>query len=616
MIVRSKLKAAGVFEMEFLSHTPEEQPRGMVTWVVFMVSVLALSMIVAGLAAQVQGPTFSKDVAPILFKNCAKCHREGQIASAVPLLTYEAARFRADKIKRRVKAREMPPWPADPAKSLRFRNDARLSQKDINTIVAWVRGGAPKGDDADLPAIPKSEEGWMHPEGLKPDLVISLPGDVHVPAQGEIPYISLLVKVPLSEDRWIAASQTRPSNPAVVHHMALTEVALPDGLSPADLDQAARQMGIANGLFAARPAVTTPSIPDQIDMLGIYTPGSTVEVYGDGSAKLLRGGKNMYLDFNIHYEADGKPDTDRSSIAFWFQPGPPEHQLFRVNGAGETILANGKELLTDTKGTKAEGTNVVIPPIPPFAAHYELVGVTGYPQAVTIYQFQPHAHHRGKDFTYSVVYPDGHDQTLLSVPQYDHRWQMAYELETPLKLPAGSKIVVTAHYDNSKMNMHNPGPEKQVYFRDQNQSWDEMFTPFIQYSIDSQDTSEPPAMAPGQSQDEKASTSGQRRSTDNKSLQTGEVVGCLVAAPSGNWLLTKASQPAVSDAQATTSTALKAAEAKPLGNQRYQLLGVKVFNPSRRQGEKVAVKGILIEDANGIRINVTSLQSVATNCAQ
>jgi mono/diheme cytochrome c family protein len=586
--------------------------RGMVVLILFVEFCITIE----GSAAGDRVPTFTRDVAPILFKNCLRCHSSEGIASSVPLTSYDAVRPRAVKIQQKVITREMPPWPADPAKSLRFRNDARLSQKDINTIVAWVRGGAPKGDDADLPAIPKSEEGWMHPQGLKPDLVISLPGDVHVPARGEIPYVSLLVKVPLSEDRWITASQTRPSNAAVVHHMALTEVALPDGLSPADLDQAARQMGIANGLFAARPAVTTPSMPDQIDMLGIYTPGSTVEVYGDGSAKLLRGGKNMYLDFNIHYEADGRPDTDRSSIAFWFQPGPPDHQLFRVNGAGETVLANGKELLTDARGTKAEGTNVVIPAIPPFAEHYELVGVTGYPKAVTIYQFQPHAHHRGKDFTYSVVYPNGREQTLLSVPKYDHRWQIAYELETPLKLPAGSKIVVTAHYDNSKMNMHNPGPEKQVYFRDQNQSWDEMFTPFIQYSIDSQNPAELPTKSASQSQHEKTSTSVQQRSTDKGSLQTGEVVGCLVAAPSGNWLVTKASQPVVSDAQATTSIALKVAEEKPLGNQRYQLLGVRVFNPSRRQGEKVAVKGILIEDANGIRINVTSLQSVATNCAQ
>lgn len=222
-------------------------------------------------------------------------------------------------------------------------------------------------------------------------------------------------------------------------------------------------------------------------MLGMYTPGTTFEMYENDAAKLLKCGKNMYLNFNIHYQTTGKPETDRSMIAFWFQPGPTKHQLFRVRGAGETIIANGKEFLTDTPGTKAEGTRVAIPPIPPYADNYEVIGVTGYTEPVTIYQLQPHAHYRGKDFNYTVLYPEGREEIVLSVPKFDHRWQLAHELETPLKLPAGSKLIVTAHYDNSPKNMHNPAPEKEVYFRAQNQSWDEMFTPFIQYTVDTQD---------------------------------------------------------------------------------------------------------------------------------
>ena len=143
---------------------------------------------------------------------------------------------------------------------------------------------------------------------------------------------------------------------------------------------------------------------------------------------------------------------------------------------------------------------MVIPPIPPYAENYEVIGITAYTKPVTIYQFQPHAHLRGKDFSYAVVYPDGREETVLNVPKYNFHWQLAYDLDTPLKLPAGSKLVVTAHYDNSLKNDHllhhgvhnagsteqNFGPEKEVYFRDQNQSWDEMFSPFIQFSVDSQ----------------------------------------------------------------------------------------------------------------------------------
>jgi hypothetical protein len=576
---------------------------------------LALGFLPIGSAADDTGPTFSKDVAPILFKNCVKCHRTGELASKVPLISYDSVRPLAKSIKQMVVSRQMPPWSVDPDRSLKFRNDPRLSQENIDTLVDWVNACASKGNDSDLPPMPKFEGGWMHPQGLEPDLVISLPGDVHVPAKGAIPYVGLLVKVPFSDDRWVVATETRAGNPAVVHHMAITEVALDGGMSAADRDQlasAARQMGLPTPPASSHPAVTTQSNPDQIDMLGIYTPGSTFEMYGENSAKLLRGGENMYLNFNIHYETIGKPETDRSMIALWFLPGPPRHQLFRVNGAGETIIADGKEILTDAPGIKAEGTRVAIPPIPPMAENYEVTGVTGYPEPITIYQFQPHAHHRGKDFKYTVVYPDGRQETVLSVPNFDHRWQMAYELETPLKLPAGSKLVVTAHYDNSMMNMHNPAPDKEVYFRDMNQSWDEMFTPFIQYSIDSQDPAKPPMMA--YDRDENGNTRQQQERAEKSVLGTGEVVGCLEASPQGKWRLINASDPTISETLAASSATLKAAEARPLGSRRYQLLGVSVFDPSSRKGEKVAVKGILIKDANESRINVTSLQAVAANC--
>jgi len=449
--------------------------------------------------------------------------------------------------------------------------------------------------------------------------VVSLPGDVHLPAEGAIPYVRLLVKIPFVEDRWIAAIQTKPSNPAVVHHMALTEVSLPPGVSPAGLDQlasVARRMGLSNTLAAPRPAVVTQTQPEQIDMLGIYTPGTTLERYGDDSGKLLRGGSNMYLIFNIHYETIGTPQTDRSRVAFWFLPRPPRHQLYRVNGAGETILANGKELLTDEPGIKAEGTPVVIPPIPPFVNNYELTGVTGYVEPITIYQLQPHAHHRGKDFTYRVVYPDGREQTLLTIPRYDHMSQVAYELETPLKLPAGSKLVVTAHYDNSTKNMHNPAPDKPVYFRDMNQSWDEMFTPFVQISFDQQGPDQQAGKALGRLQDQSINTAQQQGRTEAGRLEIGEVVGCLGTNAAGDWLLTNAGQPMVSETEATSSAALKAAEARPLGSQRYDLLGVNIFNPSNRKGEKVAVKGILINNSSTFRINVTSLQSVSSSCVK
>ena len=550
------------------------------------------------------GPTFSKEVAPILFKNCVHCHRQGDIASTAQFLSYDAVRPWAKAIKEKVLAREMPPWPADPSQSLKFRNDARLNQRDIDTLVAWVNAGAPKGEDADLPPAPQFAEGWLHPQGLQPDLVISLPGEFQSPASGEIPYLRYLAKAPIPKTNGSPRCSLALGISVLVHHMAMTEMALDQGLTPDDLGPMAvlaRQLGLSSGVTGARPVVTIPSNPEAFDMLGVYTPGATFEMYGDDSAKLLKGGKNLYINFNIHYQATGKPEKDRSTIGFWFRSTPPKHQQFRVPGAGETILANGKELLTDTPGKKAEGTRVVIPPIPPRAENYELTGVTGYPEPVTIYQFHPHAHLRAKDFKYTVVYPDGREQTVLSVPKYDFRWQLAYTLQNPLQLPAGSKMVVTAHYDNSANNKYNPAPEKEVYFRDQNQSWDEMFTPFIQYTIDNQDLTQRPEPK-------------QLDSTAQDRIQIAEVVGCLTQNSASAWTLVRAGDLMLSPTQSTTTVALRSAQAKPLGTGLYHLVGVGVFSPSSYRGQRVVVKGLLVNDGKETRLSVTSLQGLASTC--
>ena len=202
------------------------------------------------------------------------------------------------------------------------------------------------------------------------------------------------------------------------------------------------------------------------------------------------------------------------------------------------------------------------------------------------------------------------------MPKYDHRWQLAYELATPLRLPAGSKLVVTAHYDNSKMNMHNPAPEKAVYFRDMNQSWDEMFTPFIQYSIDSQNPGTQSPTVPGQRQDEAADASHQQQGVQKRTLEIGKVVGCLEMDSARNWLVTKAAQPEIALTQATSSVELSEARVRPLGSGRYELLGAGVFGPSSYQGAKIAVKGILIKDTNDVKINVTSLEMVSADCVK
>jgi hypothetical protein len=559
-------------------------------------SMLAIVVLEFSSAAVGAVPTFTKDVAPILFKHCANCHSS--------LLSYDATRSSAKAIRELVRTRAMPPWPADPVRSLKFRNDARLSEPDIATVVAWVDAGTPKGDDADLPPVPDLAGQWLNPEGRAPDAVVSLP-EIHVGARGEVPYIQQLIKVPVVEDKWIVAMQLRAGNRNLLHHMGITEVALPEGMGPAQINEfaaIARKWGVPDGSIAnTPPAVVDPTNADAYDMLGVYTPGATFESFADDSGKLLKGGKKYYINFNIHYTTTGKPESDRSQLGLWFRSTPPRHQLIRAPVAVNTIIADGKELLTDAPGTKSEGTRVAIPPIPAYAQNYEVIGISAYTQPVTIYQLQPHAHMRAKDFTYVVVYPEGRELAVLTVPTYDFHWQLAYQLDQPLTLPPGSKLIVRAHYDNSQKHYNerveaddpgrNCGPENVVYFRRQNQSWDEMFSPLAQYAV-----------------------SGFGSAAPNKGTpHIVRVVGCLKQDHS-KWVLTKAGEPVVTNTQATSMAELKAAAANPLGVKILELVGTDVFNPRSYGGQKVAVKGVLIQKASNSRVNVTSLQTLAATC--
>ncbi|MDP9053035.1 MAG: hypothetical protein M3N93_01835, partial [Acidobacteriota bacterium] len=315
----------------------------------------------------------------------------------------------------------MPPWPADPEQSLDFSNDARLTAVELAAIAQWVDEGAPRGSGPELGSVPVASRGWSHPDGRDPDLVISMPGEFRAPSSGEIPHLSFLARLDIPENKWVSAIEVRPGNPRLVHHMALTEVSVLQTIGSNDtepLNILARQLGIRNANTTSA-AVKTDGSHSLTDMLAVFTPGSSIEMFQSDAGKIVRSGPDMYLDFNIHYEATGKPETDRSQIALWFSPEPPKHQLYRVSGASGTIIANGHELFADTPGEKAEGTRFSIPPIQPGANRYRLVGLMAFETPATIYSLHPHAHRRAKSFEYKVVLPTGKVVPLLRVPRYD-----------------------------------------------------------------------------------------------------------------------------------------------------------------------------------------------------
>ena len=213
-----------------------------------------------------------------------------------------------------------------------------------------------------------------------------------------------------------------------------------------------------------------------------YVPCRGLERHRPGTGKRIPAGK--YIRWNMHYQTNGRPMTDRTELGVWFNSKEVTHEILNRSSARmETYIVEGKEIPPELKDGKWRRGR--IPNIPPYVNSWKIVQVQPIPEAITLYGMSPHMHLRGKDMKYVVTYPDGRDEMILNVPAYSFEWQLYYELTEPLHIPAGSKLTATAHYDNSLYNPYNPGPHLPVYWAEQ--SWDEMFSPQIRITIDSQD---------------------------------------------------------------------------------------------------------------------------------
>jgi hypothetical protein len=429
-------------------------------------------------------PTFAKDVAPILFEKCVSYHRAGEIGP-MPLLSYEDARPWAKAIKIKVVARDMPPWGADRDQTLPMRNDRSLTEHEIETISAWVDAGAPRGNDVDLPPKPTFKEGWTF--GRDPDFVFELPLEFEVPAEGEIAVQNFYTKVPWPEDRFAEVVELRPGNRAVVHHAGIYFVDLPGG---GTLDAQGR-------LLIDEKADTERSLRSgELTFAGSskllsFVPGRGLDQHRPDVGKRIPAGK--YINWQMRYNPIGRVEKDRTRLGIWFNKVPVKREVL-IRQAGDP-LASDKDALSiyraegkEVEYSAEEGSTArrrQTPNIPPHAANWRLTGITPVTEDITLYAMSPHMHLRGKSLKWVVTYPDGREQTILNVPKFDFNWQINYELAEPLRILAGSKITGIGVYDNSLANKWNPAPHLEVYWSEQ--SWDEMYQPFTEYSIDSQD---------------------------------------------------------------------------------------------------------------------------------
>jgi Copper type II ascorbate-dependent monooxygenase, C-terminal domain len=422
--------------------------------------------------------TFAKDIAPILNHNCVACHRADNIAP-MSLRTYEEARPWAERMLEKIVSRQMPPWHAARTE-IQFSNERRLSDEEIRKIVAWVDQGAMAGDPKDLPPSPTFSEAWQIGE---PDAIFSMEKDYNLEADLTDHYLYFRIPTNFKEDRWVQAVEFRPGNRKVVHHaVAYIEtpehVAQEQRLNPSGstastvwslLDTQLPSIELMDGT-TRRIKPDAPIVNDgcsvreseeiggrnNSDVLSVYAPGREPDVWPPGTAKKIPAGSNIVLQ--MHYaKARGKVEKDRSSVALIFAKAPVQKMV----------------------GTRSIMNQLFA--IPAGAENHEVTACWTYQRDVELISFMPHMHVRGKSMKYEVVYPNNKRQTLLDVPDYDFHWQTLYTLKKPLLIPSGSRIKVTAHFDNSERNMHNPDPTKVV--RQGSATIDEMMIGFVNYVV-------------------------------------------------------------------------------------------------------------------------------------
>jgi len=386
--------------------------------------------------------TYNRDIAPILFANCAECHRPGEVAP-FSLLTYDDAAKRAGFLSDVTRERQMPPWKAEIGHS-RFLGERRLTDAQIAMIEAWAKAGAPEGREDDLPPPPQFASGWRLG---KPDLELKAPVPFAVPAGGEDIFQHFIIPIEIPEDKTVVGFEFRPGNPAVVHHAILF------------LDTS----GVGRRKDAETPEPgykTFGSIGIPVaGIIGVWTPGMTPRFYPQGAGMPVRKGTDLVLQLHVH--PSGKEETDQSSIALYFADKPVERIMSRAPFLVGSIIID----------------------IPAGAREHTIKSSVTLPADITLISLMPHMHLVGKEMKLTATFPDGKVDSLIWIKDWNFYWQDNYVYHEPVRLPAGTRLDVVSRYDNSEDNPLNPSkPARRVFFG--NGSTDEMCFGIFQLIVD------------------------------------------------------------------------------------------------------------------------------------
>ncbi len=376
-------------------------------------------------------PTFAADIAPIIYANCATCHRPGQSAP-FSLLSYDDVKQRGQTIVDVTARRYMPPWHAARAEGYpALRDERRLTDQDLATLKAWVDAGMPPGDLTKAPLPPSFPVGW--PLGV-PDLILALPSPIPIAADGHDLYRNVTLKLDLPVDRSIAAIDYQPTARSVVHHAlffiepadaVVTDADVIPGLGRALLGplrgrSAGAQIGAADDAWGG---------------LGGWVPGVTPRFFPDGIAQPLPRHSNIVMQLHLH--PSGKPEQENGRLALYFSKTPPSKSLTGVQVPPAFGFAVGLDIPAGEKRFVLRDTFVL-------------------PVDLEAYGARGHAHYLGREMKLTATRPDGSTRGLLWIKDWDFSWQDSYFFQTPLRLPKGTRLDVEIVYDNSTENPRNP----------------------------------------------------------------------------------------------------------------------------------------------------------------
>ena len=368
--------------------------------------------------------TFNRDIAPIVFQNCAPCHRPGE-AGPFPLLTYDDVKKHGRQIVIVTQRRYMPPWPPDP-QPLEFYGKRRLTAEQIALLKKWVDQGMLQGNPADLPPQPHFVPGWQLGQ---PDLIVKATKPYLLPATGTDMYWNFILPVPIKETRWVKAVEILPGDKRLVHHAN----AVIDRLGLLRIEETESGAG-----FGGPDIMISQRMVDQNNThFLLWKPGTVPYVEPDGMAFRLDPGTDLVL--NTHLQPSGKPELIQPSIGIYFSDKPAtKHPIL--------FMMQCDRLLS----------------IPPGDANYVVTSRFTVPFDLDLLAVYPHAHHLGKDMKATATLPDGTSETLIRIRHWDLNWQAVYRYAKPVPLPKGTTISLRYVYDNTDDNAANPNHPPQL----------------------------------------------------------------------------------------------------------------------------------------------------------